>query len=306
MSRRKGFTLVELLVVIGIIAVLIGILMPSLNSARRSARSVKCLSSLRSLGQGFNLYAANNKGVWPAAAHAAAGVPPVSTDLRWMDRILPYVSGFSEGRMFGMSELSNQPYNGNNRDRLREASVLWGCPEYAKQLGDEALSSTDYGRPGYGMNVLPILPDSSGPWMATATAPIPPNKDWALLFDGGGRKGRYFKVTEWRKASDRLLLADSPNYYINIPAVNLKPQTLTSASVWFPWTTTGKIDRSGPEASGQIWIDSTRHAKPSVTKNETYKGRYVNAVFCDGHAETISLSQAWNAIVNPGEDTAQP
>lgn len=59
---QTGFTLVELLVVIGIIALLISILLPALNRARDQAKTVQCLSNLRQLGQGFQLYAATQKG----------------------------------------------------------------------------------------------------------------------------------------------------------------------------------------------------------------------------------------------------
>ena len=59
---RAGFTLVELLVVIGIIALLVGILLPSLAKAKRSAITVKCLANMKSLGQACMVYANDNKG----------------------------------------------------------------------------------------------------------------------------------------------------------------------------------------------------------------------------------------------------
>src|SRR6476661_6321616 len=83
--RRSGFTLVELLVVIGIIALLISILLPALRKARQAAQTTQCLSNLRQLNQAMAGYAANSKGhVFPYYGG--------STHILWQSILLPYLN----------------------------------------------------------------------------------------------------------------------------------------------------------------------------------------------------------------------
>ena len=73
-APRRAFTLVELLVVIGIIAVLIVVLLPRLNKARQASATLKCMSNLRVLGQASLQYSIDNKNCFlPAVVFSSAG-----------------------------------------------------------------------------------------------------------------------------------------------------------------------------------------------------------------------------------------
>jgi len=95
--QRKAFTLVELLVVIGIIAVLIGILLPAMSRARAQANSIWCQSSLRQMGTAIFMYAQSNKDRLPLAYWNGDGDPGKGGATDWAWLILPYLKHGSSG-----------------------------------------------------------------------------------------------------------------------------------------------------------------------------------------------------------------
>src|SRR5436309_2542080 len=77
-QRHAAFTLVELLVVIGIISILIGILLPTLGRARKASQEIVCQSNLRQFGLGIQMYANLNKGCMPQKGPDGSSTSPTN------------------------------------------------------------------------------------------------------------------------------------------------------------------------------------------------------------------------------------
>ena len=98
LNIRRGFTLVELLVTIAVVAILAALLFPSISQIVARGKSLKCLSNLRQIGGAFHLYANDNNGMFPPLN---AGSGDTST---WMIRLAPYV-GVNDG-VLGLAPLA--------------------------------------------------------------------------------------------------------------------------------------------------------------------------------------------------------
>jgi prepilin-type N-terminal cleavage/methylation domain-containing protein/prepilin-type processing-associated H-X9-DG protein len=282
--RTRGFTLVELLVVIGIIAVLISVLLPVLGSARRAAASVKCLSNLKNLHNAFLMYAGDFKNAMPCARQddELNGVPINQNNTYWSDKIYPYLL---------KKAVPINAFTAADADAYHK-SVLW-CPVWHADHPEINVEKnyTDRFKTGYGYNIwFGYRPNFPSP-----DAQLPSSRVAMRAAGFFGSQGRYYKRNEITDQANRLLVADTNLWMIGMKITNAQGDLAGQ----YVYTSVAAEDGNSP--AGAMNLDRYRHGKYSPVNGTRHdiKGGQVafNVLFVDGHAATLnSIQDGYRAI----------
>jgi prepilin-type processing-associated H-X9-DG protein/prepilin-type N-terminal cleavage/methylation domain-containing protein len=267
MERRRAFTLVELLVVVGIISVLIALLLPALSGARQQANRIECLAKLRSMSEAARFHAAEHRGHMPLAG--LLGGPPDPTSLRdpslqkYMyypgESHVPYPRPVPVPLPVGLGYYMNATV-----DMTDERSVK-ACVQ------QEALMRHFLCPADPELRLVSTLASYSPEWVS-------PIVRMSYGFNGGvlgimsfggdaGLRGAFARV---RRPADVFLFADATPFPYPVDAFRFRE----GDTLYDYWRYGVERRRQGEPYGG---LDHIRH------RNR------VNVVFVDGHAETLML-----------------
>lgn len=264
-----GFTLIELLVVIAIIALLISILLPTLSAARAQGRAARCLSQLRTLGQGMTMYTTQNGDV------LVPGRLPVVDDCNWQAPLY----GRQKYRPTFLAMMSLDvgvpPFDdpmacrssidrfGERGDRQNYASPTYVCPDVAEW--------TDERNGSYGYNYQFL-----GNSRLSDPSDIHSFKNWPV------------QITKIRYASRAVAVGDSMGTAASLPAIQ-RQEYENNARDWQrlgnegfnldpPW-----VDPVDGEMAG--FDDSPQHRSAADPRHR----ERANILFVDGHGAAMTL-----------------
>jgi prepilin-type N-terminal cleavage/methylation domain-containing protein len=275
-TARRAFTLVELLVVIGIIAVLISILLPAFSRAREQARRTQCLSNLRQIGHALQMYTNENQGFLPApasAANSARNLIQPADFLHWHN-----------GTVFGprkLEESSLAPYLFGNgtfnpdvfrcpSDPLDRFAATAGAQTIMTQNGPYLFS--------YAFNHFFVL-NAAHPKARTANPPGP--------YPPQSRAWRR-KLATTRNAAQKILMIEEDERTINdgvwsMQSMTADPQWGTDYTVPDMELLSIRHDKRRRNNEDEQQVAANNHGTPHAD----YRG---NAMFADCHCEYVPRS----------------
>ncbi|MEO1511646.1 MAG: type II secretion system protein, partial [Planctomycetota bacterium] len=224
-KTRRGFSLIELLVTIGLIALLIGILLPALAGSRQSAQRLVALSNARSTSQAFELYLGQNNGSYPYATPVESESPLGGLSnfvvFRW----------YPEGTIIANSDLF---------------SVEWGWPSLLASVTPWNEAYQTWTSPGLGLE----LPSEGRDWQ---------DQLQSLGLNEGQPFSQFSETISWRLSNNFTADPAVWNPSANTPADESLVRGVTRSEVAYPaskvlfWDTHLAWMRNRPELVDGHW-----------------------------------------------------
>jgi len=247
---RKGFTLVELLVVIGIIAILIAILMPALSKVRNQALAISCANNMRQIYQICLMFSTDNKGSLPSPSVPAGGEgnpanPDVQKNRIWacpdgnwgiadlsVGALANYVPGFQARKdlVYCPGDNGETTQGGGAPTSGEKRNMSYSFNAQTNDIVDVRRGGTQIAPPGIRISTV-----SRPSERIFIYEEIAPNDAWCLMFDIGN--GNDFNLTigqVWRGD-------DLPSgRHAGQKFLNGIRNTSTGSPEWFKWAKVGK------------------------------------------------------------------